>query len=344
MTRRALLLGAAAGSPPRGGVAFHYAAVFDQRALAWYTRFDVLVVGAVLAQDQTRRLRAAGPSRLIAYEWSSGFYAGDAVSSPLDWQERVAKGRWALNERPVTGGAAEGGRGAYWYDYDNPELCRERALFLAGRIEAAGYDGIFLDTLGFEQLPASMRQAYARKYPSGDYNKAQGRFLAELRRLLPRKILFLNQGYRQADLFLPYADFDLTESYMTGVDNQGGTRFRVWHDPKLPWEAVKTPIEQLILPPARRYPKVRFVHLNYAAGSAATIRQAALYSYACAKLFGHEGYLVAPAAFQWEESDCYFQRLGQPLEPAYREAGGRVTRRFEGGTVGIEGVRGFVNA
>lgn len=336
------MLAAAAGKPSRGTVAFHYAAVFDQQALAWYTRFDVLVVGAILGQDETRRLRSAGPSKLVAYEWSSGFYAGDPVSSPIDWQERVKANGWGLNVEPATGGAAEGGRGAIWYDYNNPELRRERARNLAGRIDLAGYDGIFLDTLGFEQLPPPMRQAYAKRYPAGDYNKGQGQFLAELRRLLPRKILFLNQGFRQAALFLPHADFDLTESYMTGADNEGGTRFRPWDDSKLPWEAVKTPLEQLILPAARRYPKVRFVHVNYAAGSAAVIRRAAWYSYACAKLFGHEAYLVAPAAFALEESDCYFRALGKPLEPTYRETGRQVTRRFEGGTVGIEGLRGFV--
>ena len=341
MTRRALLL-AAAGGPTRGTVAFHYAAVFDNRAVAWYTRFEVLVLGAILAADQTRRLRAAGPSRLIAYEWSSGFYAGDPVSSPLDWQEQVRAKRWGLNAEPVTGGAAEGGRGAIWYDYSNPELCRERARYLATRVNAAGYDGIFLDTLGFEQLPPPMRQAYAQRYPSSDYNKGQAQFLADLRRMLPGKIVFLNQGYRQASLFLPYADFDLTESYMTAVDNKGGTRFRTWHDPKLPWEAVKTPLEQLILPAARRYPGVRFVHLNYAAGPPAVVQQAAWYSYACAKLFQHEAYLVAPGAAPLEESDCYFHPLGKPLEPVYREGGGRVTRRFEGGTVGIEGLRGFL--
>jgi hypothetical protein len=344
MTRRALLWASLAPPPPteRAPVAFHYQAVFDERALAWYSRFDVLVLGGILEPQQIRRLRSAGARRLLAYEWSSAFYAGDAVSAPLDWQQRVQARRWALTTEPVTGGAAEGGRGAIWYDYANPDLRRERAQYLAARLLAAGYDGIFLDTLGFEQLPPPVRQAHAARHPGVDYNLGQSRFLQQLRRLLAGRALFLNQGYRQPDLFLPYADFDLTESYFTALDNNGGTLFRPWHDAAKPWESVKTPIEQLILPASRRFPNVRFVHLNYAAGSPELVRQAAFYSFACAKLFNHDAYLMAPGAAPLEEATCYFLPLGRPLEPTYQEASGRVSRRFEGGTVEIEGARGII--
>ena len=92
---------------------------------------------------------------------------------------------------------------------------------------------------------------------------------------------------------LPHADLDLTESYFTALDG-GGTKFRKWHDPGAAWESIRTPMEQLVMPAARKFPQVRFVHANYAAGSAAVAHRAARYSWACAKLWGHEAYLIAP--------------------------------------------------
>lgn len=347
VTRRELLWSAAAlaAKSRRGPVAFHYAAIFDDRAVRWYSRFDVLVLGGILAPTQTRRLRDAGAGRLLAYEWTSAFYAGDPVSAPLDWQQRVAKQGWALNANPVTGGAAEGGRGAIWYDFANPELRQARARHLAAELDRSGYQGLFFDTPGLEQLPPPIRDAFAKRHPGLDYNRSQGEFFAEVRRAIgPSRAIFLNQGYRQADLWLPYADFDLSESYCTTLDNKGGTRFRAWHDDRQPWEAVRTPMEQLIMPAARKFSKVRFVHLNYAAGNAATIEQAARFSFACAKLFNHEAYLVAPSAAPFEEVDCYFRDLGRPKEDHYRESAGRATREFEFGTVAVQGAQGFLLA
>ncbi len=81
--RRDLLLAFAANlgsAQGRGSIAFHYEAVFPPDAVTWYTRFETLVTGAVLAAGQMKQLRRNG-SRLIAYEWSSGFYPGDTVST-----------------------------------------------------------------------------------------------------------------------------------------------------------------------------------------------------------------------------------------------------------------------
>lgn len=45
-----------AAARPRAAVAFHYAAVFSPRELAWYTRFNLLVTG----EDIDRKVAAAG--------------------------------------------------------------------------------------------------------------------------------------------------------------------------------------------------------------------------------------------------------------------------------------------
>ncbi len=336
--RRKFLLAMARAAIPaasNGAVAFHYEAIFGPDAAAWYTRFKILVTGGILADAQTAKLRARG-SQLIAYEWSSAFYPGTDSPAAQKWQEAM-RGRardWLLSPDPVAGASAAPGRAALWYDFADPAFAAFRATHLAGRLLESGYDGFFFDTPGFENLPASMQDAYLRRHGSEDYNRCQGAFFAALKARLPGKLIFLNQGYRHAEHFLPHADLDLTESYFTAIDGNR-TRFRKWDDTSTPWQAIRTPMEQLVAPAARKYPQVRFVHANYAAGASAVAHRAARFSWACAKLWGHDSYLISPAAYENERDPIYFTPTGRPKPEPYREQGDVIWRAFEKGIVAV---------
>src|SRR5690242_8075218 len=129
--RTALFLLAGMNLPGRGFsrrfspglVAFHYGAVFDKSAVEWYTRFAILVTGGFLTREESRKLMDRG-SRLVAYEWCSAFYPGDAVSADPAWQTEAGKhtSTWLLNSSPVGGGAAMQGKPALWYDFADPDL------------------------------------------------------------------------------------------------------------------------------------------------------------------------------------------------------------------------------
>ena len=326
------------GPPRNGGVAFHYQAHFAPRQLEWYTRFEILVTGSILSPHQTAALKR-GP-KLVAYEWSSAFYQGDSVSAPLEWQKKVeSQGqRWLLTDRPMTGNAAENGRLAQWYDFGSDDLINQRAAYLADCMVRAGYDGYFFDTIGEQCLPAEVLTAFKKRHPDVDYNERQGRFLKALRALLPAgKLIFLNQGYRHAEHLLPYADLDLSESYFTFLAGNG-TGFRPWHDPVRPWQSVKTPMENLIAPIVRKFPRVRFVHANYAAGATRDVARARRYSLACARLFGQEAYTIVPGQPIAEEDDHYAADLGRAMGPYVEDPSQSIAwRQFERGVVAVNG-------
>jgi hypothetical protein len=320
-----------------GLVAFHYGAAFDRLAVEWYTRFAMLVTGGFLSREVSRKLMDRG-CNLVAYEWSSAFYPGDAVSADLEWQSQAVKrsSTWLLNTTPLGGGSAMAGRSALWYDFANPELRSARAAHLTARLSASGYSGLFFDTLGFEHLAPELQAVFAARHPGVDYDREQASFLETLRAAVGSdKILFLNQGYRHDESFLPYADFDLTESYFVGA-SAGETHFRPWYDPADMWHSIFTVIENLVAPASRRFPGVKFVHLGYAAGPEATTRRAISYNYAAARLWNHNAYLVAesPAA---EQDQVYFADLGRPLAPTYSHDRGQgvAWREFEGGVVAL---------
>ncbi len=145
--------------------------------------------------------------------------------------------------------------------------------------------------------------------------------------------IFLNQGYRHAEHLLPHADLDLSESYFTYLDPKGATAFRPWHDTAKPWDAIRTPLEQLIEPALRRFPHVRMVHANYAAADESA-RRSARYSTAAARLFGHRAYTIVPGQPEREEDEAYFAELGAPAGPV-ESAGTAVWRRFQNGVAAI---------
>lgn len=325
LTRRQSLVYLASGIRGAGAtvnptVAFHYEAVFSAEAVRWYGRFSILVTGGILSPEQTAALKAAG-LRLVAYDWSTAFYPGQAVQATAAWRNTaLGKGaRWLLNSSPVSGASAWGGP-AYWYDFGARDMLSARAEHLAEAAGRYGYDGFFFDTLGFTQLPAAMQDEFRRRHPGMNYEQMQGEFLSQLRRCLPNgKLIFTNQGYRNPDAYLPHADLDLSESYFTYLKPDGSTGFRRWYDKKAPWESILTPMQELIVPAQRRFPKVRFVHLNYAAGGAATVRRAIWFSLACARLFGHQAYVVASKEPLLEADEAYFADLGAPAEPGFQQ-------------------------
>lgn len=320
-------------------VAFDYAGKLPLPDLQFLARFDILVTGGILSSDQLQILRSQG-TRLVLYQWSSALYPGEGTEAHIEWQKVVEQNArsWLLAPKPVSGGAASSGKGALWYDFGNRELVSALAGHIQAVLAANKYWGVFLDTLGHQALPPDLIREHSHRHPGVDYDHSQGAFIAKLREVLgPEDIIFTNQGYRRSDIFLPHANFDLVENSATVIQANGETAFRPWYDPKTPWESVKVPITNLVLPAAHAFPKVQFVQLNYAAGDGPICEKAVRYSFACAKLWNQTSF-VAPLHIQKViRNAIYFTKLGEPLTDSYEEDtnAGVAWRRFRRGVVAI---------
>ena len=213
----------------RGTMAFDYAGPLTQAQLEWCGRFDVLVTHAPLPRAQVDALHKMG-TKLALYEWAVGSYAPIAH---------------ALNAKPLRGGTAASDIDAYYYD---PAEEDHRSQRIAAKLRAIGYDGVFLDCVTHQHVHPIALAEYERKHPGVPYDEAFSRFMAALRKDVP--LVITNQGYRDAPHYLPYVDYDVTESLIT-LPHQG---FRRWRDAML----------HEIVPAMKKYPRVKFVHLNYA--------------------------------------------------------------------------------
>jgi hypothetical protein len=306
----ALPLGAA---QRRGAVAFHYGPALSAEQLRWFGRFDVLVTHDPLPKEQVRTLHAGG-TKLALYEWSVAFYR--TLAGPGSWQEGVLRGgrRELLNRKALRGFAGAGDADAFYYDPANSAHATKRARAIGERLRAIGYDGVFLDTTTAESVHPEALAEYRRRHPDLAYDAAFARFLKVLRKELA--VIVTNQGYRAAEHYLPYADYDVTESLLT----------RPWHDADR-WNSVDFLVPELIVGAARRYPHVKFVHLNYAddARQIETI-------VATARLFDQDAYVTAHDVTRTLFSDLYFADLGKPLGDIRRD-GLTATRKFERGEV-----------
>jgi len=300
----------------RGSVAFHYGGALTAKQLEFFGRFDVLVTHDPLPREQVKALRESG-TRLALYEWSVAFYR--SLVRRGSWQERLLRGerKTLLNRRGLRGHAGAQDADAFYYDPANEEQNEERVRGIATRLRAIGYDGVFLDTTTFESVHLEALDEFRRRYPDLPYDAAFARFLASLRRELA--LIVTNQGYRAAEHYLPYADYDVTESLLT----------RPWHDPANRWNSVDFLMPELILKPAARYPHVRFVHLNYLEERDPQRLERIL---ATARLFGHDAFVAMPDVARTAFSDLYFVDLGKPAGEIRRE-GLTAMRTFEHGEI-----------
>ncbi len=268
--------------------ALHYQTPLTAHELAWFAKFDVLVTHDPLPRAQVKALHEAG-TKLYLYEWAVAFY--DTRATP--WERSLIHTNALLNATPLRGGAGSNDADAWYFD---PVNARGRAKALARKLRRAGYDGVFLDTTRAENvLPAALDE-FAKRHPGIDYDAAFAKFLAALRR--EHVLIFTNQGYRDAEHYLPYADWDLTESLIGGR----------------PLHEVRHWFEQI-----PKYPNVQRGHLEYA-NVERTI--------AIAKMFDGAGYVGNV------ESPLYFADLGAPLGERV-DRGDASYRLFANGVVAV---------
>lgn len=242
--------------------AFHYQTPLTAEQLRYFSRFDVLVTHEPLPRAQVEALHKAG-TKLFLYEWAVAFY--DTRATP--WERSLIHTDAVLNAIPLRGGAGSNDADAWYFD---PVHMTARASQLASKLRAAGYDGTFLDTTTVANVHPEALKEFRRRHPGVEYDQAFARFLAALKH--EHVLIFTNQGYRAAEHYLPYADWDLTESLI-------GSRSRD--------EAIAL-FEQL---PRKRYPHVHFAHLEYA-----NVEQ----TVAISRLFGEPGYVPGV------ETELYF--------------------------------------
>ena len=294
---------AAGAGERRGAVAFHYATPLTPRQLAWYSRFDVLVTHDPLPAAQVAQLHSRG-TRLVLYEWAVAFYA--SLATP--WQKRlIADRRGLLHARPLRGGVGAADADAWYYDPASREHVEERPRMLAQKLRAIGYDGVFLDTTTAESVHAGALAEYRLRHPGVHYDAAFAPFMKNLRRELGAKgVVITNQGYRAPDSLLPWADYDVSESLITHPVN-GKYAMRPRKDARDPWKGIDFLMRKLIAPVKKRYPRVRFIHLNYVDDLTSVAVESIV---RIARAHGDAAFVTQPSlAREGRDDDAYFRAI-----------------------------------
>ena len=309
---------AAVAEPKRGGVAFHYAVPLNARELDWYSRFEVLVTHDPLPRGQVAELHRRG-TKLVLYEWAVAYYA--SLATPAHRSLRT------LNRTPLRGHLGAADADAFYYDPATREHQQKRAEMIVRRLKAVGYDGVFLDTTTAESVHPDAMAEYRRRHPDVDYDEAFAGFLKSLD--AAQLLVISNQGYRRPDHVLPYVDWDVTESLIT-YPRKGAYVLRPWQSAGDEWNSIAHLFRKLITPAQRKYPRVRFTHINYVSSPDPERIEEIV---AIARLYGHDAYIGRPDLAKSIETDLYFLDLGKPK--ARVETASGAYRYFEKGFVAL---------
>lgn len=334
----------------RGDFAFRYHTPFTEEEMDWLSRFDVVVSGYFLPKEQTEQLHEAG-SKLVHYVWLPAFNPDTGEAKLRNWGSILTEHPdWVLNaDNPLFGHTGPKDAPAFYFDYASPGLRRWIVQEIIEMTYAHNYDGIFFDTTSFESVHPEAQKVFQERHPDDAYDRYVARVFAVLKESAPSLILFPNQGFRVHPYYLPYADYDLTESYMTAtawveetpVHVQGKglipikeTYYARWYDPDNPGQSISHYCRSLITDPISQfgYP-VKTYHLNYAhpryvptgemtADSEPIFRPeldryAIHYSMACALLLGHTSYCEIIQDQGVPRDDIYFVDLGKPQGENY---------------------------
>jgi hypothetical protein len=274
----------------RGGIAFHYATPLTARELAWYARFEVLVTHDPLPRAQVDELHRHG-TKLALYEWAVAFYS--SLATP--WQRSIAP----LNRTPLRGHLGAPNADAFYYD---PLAMHGRADAIAAKLASIGYDGVFLDATTSESVHPDAMLEFERRHPSRDYDQAFSEFLRALRRNV--KLVVTNQGYRKAKDVLPFVDWDISESLIT-YPRGGKFVLRPWNDPNDRWNSIAFLMRKLIAPAMKKYPRVRFEHLNYVDAADSPLVKEII---RIARRYHAQAFVTLPSLHATIETEAYFDR------------------------------------
>jgi hypothetical protein len=126
------------------------------------------------------------------------------------------------------------------------------------------------------------------------------------RELGPKGVVITNQGYRAPDSLLPWADYDVSESLITHPED-GKYTMRPRKDAHDPWKGIDFLMLELIAPAKKKYPRVRFIHLNYVD----TLTPDAVERIVrIARAHGDEAFVTLPTlAREGSDGDAYFRAI-----------------------------------
>ena len=347
----------------------------DKAEMEWLSKFKIVHAGNIeepLLPDDMAYLRGSGVKIIMADDWlPAGYYYPDGNNTPfMDW---VYEDRYevTLNPEGPFPHCQENGYDwrEYYFDFATDELVTHRVEYMVNGLKSAGYNGIFFDwgngLFLQEKEYESINSTYNSRHPSMPYSQAAANFLSELRNAYPELIIENNQGFREAEYYLPVLDYDMTESYVTTdgyygkelyVEGQGLVEIpQTVYYPVSSNEfngSLKDTISYVdyLSELRNEYGGEHFkktVYMNYAAPEFVFAgrenghdvykpvmpKNAIYFGYAVAKLAGQISYTEVPWNHTYERCDVYFYDLGKPLGSSYEKINGGYVRYYTNGFV-----------
>ena len=336
--------------------------------IEWLSKFKIVHAGSIeepLSPENIAYLREHGVEKIIADDWlPAGYYYPNGSNSPfMEW---VYENRYSVTLNPdgPFPHCEENGYDwrEYYFDFANESLVEHRTNYIVEGLKKAGYDGIFFDwgnslflkEKGYESINAT----YYSRHPNLPYSQAAANFLFSLRKAMNGIVIENNQGFREANYYLPVLDYDMTESYITGCDYFGKKLYVEGYGFIEVPQTIYYPVSQdefhgnlndtiyylnYLANLREKYGGAYFkktVYMNYAAPQFVLLgkqnghnvykpeipKNAIYFGYAVAKLVGQISYTEVPWNHTYERCDVYFYDIGSPLGENYEKNRWRICK------------------
>ncbi|DAB29718.1 MAG TPA: hypothetical protein CFH84_07870 [Sulfurimonas sp. UBA12504] len=336
---------------------FATAVLFNNKGdTQWATKFEIVQTGGLYDRDiDYNLLKSKGLldiKHLVGYDWMPAFYYYKDGSSEdfVKWLH-TNKNIATLNPNgPFTHCVRNNYDWCedYYYNYFDEDVVNKRVDNLIINMKTKGFNGVFFDwgsaKFLLETENQEINQYTLAKYPEEKYLHTVENFYSKLKN--NNVFIITNQAFRD-DSLLSYANYDMTESYITTtqnikinaniqgkgfVDNADITRYYpIYKDSSTIEDSLY--FINILDDYKKKYKKdgfENFIYMNYIAPKYIKIKNtntylqvepknAIYYGYAMGKLSDSIVYAEVPQDRALERNEIYFYDLGSPLGEKYQK-------------------------
>ena len=345
--------------------------IYDNSQIEWANKFKMVDVGGLYDDRIIKRLKKLHNIKL-GYDWLVAIYfytEGENTTFVRDLYKN--RNKFTLNPK---GPFLHCKRNNYswckefYFNFGDEKVIEKKVNYLIKNLKEKQFSGVFFDWASGSYILEKEYKPIYQQFKKLNPNKNYFEMISKIYKSLKEKnILFVtNQAFRQHKYLLPYIQYDMTESYITGVEYK---KNRIMIENKGIVEKVPItnyyPIDNkslkatlfyidLLTKYKRKYKKYgfkNFIYLNYLAPEYKKVselmplykeiipKNGIFFSYAMAKLTDNIVYAEVSSNRKLERNDLYFYDLGKVKGKTYQEIEkGIYIRYYENGFVLVSDV------
>ena len=196
--------------------------IYDNSQIEWGKKFRIVEVGGLYDSKIIKKLKKLNNVKL-GYDWLPAFYFYTDGENKK-FIENLYKNRNKFTLNPEGPFLHCKRYNYFWckefyFNFGDKEVIQKKINYLIKNLKEKQFCGIFFDWASGSYILEKEYKPIYQQFKKLNPNKNYFKMISEIYKTLKEKQIFFvtNQAFRQHKYLLPYIQYDMTESYITGI-------------------------------------------------------------------------------------------------------------------------------